>query len=150
MPPARRTAAYRSRKARRGEIVAHRAVHHRLGVVDLGLVEHLGVGVVLMHVAHRVEECLLVVLGQRGEHVGELAGLAVEYLALAVYDVFLQIERYRLRGAEIFHGVGNGKPHLLAKTEKWSMAVRAVNITAEKSVMLISAGGIRGHSGLLP
>ena len=71
-----------------------------------------------MHVGNDVEELILIVLAQEGKEILKLACGAIENLAFAIDDVFLQIERDRLGGAEIFHGVGDGDAHLLAKTEE--------------------------------
>lgn len=101
-----------------GKVVAYRAVEHGLGIVDVGGVKHGGVDRLLVHVGNGVKELFLVVLGEHGHHVVELAGAAVENLAFAVYDVFLQVEGYGLCGAEIFHGVGDADAHLLAKAEE--------------------------------
>ena len=47
------------------------------------------------------------------QHIGELAGLAGKNLALAIYDIFLQIIGYLLGGAEILHCVRYSNAHLL-------------------------------------
>ena len=65
----------------------------------------------------REQEFLVLVLGdqldeRRERSVGE------KYLPLAVYDVFLQVQRDGLRVAEIFHSLGNRDARLLADPEK--------------------------------
>lgn len=98
------------------EIVADGAVHHGLGVVDAVAVKH--VEILLVHVGHGVEKFLLGVLGECWQQVVEFAGGAVEYFALAIYYIFLQIEGYGLGGAEIFQGVGYRVTHLFTQTEE--------------------------------
>ena len=50
--------------------------------------------------------------------------------AFAIYDVFLQVERYGFRLADVFHGFGNRNPGLFANVEKLSTVVREVKMTA--------------------
>ena len=76
--------------------------HRQLGLVGFG---------------KREQEFLVLVLGdqldeRRERSVGE------KYLPLAVYDVFLQVQRDGLRVAEIFHSLGNRDARLLADPEK--------------------------------
>ena len=70
-----------------------------------------------MGFAQRQEELLLLVLDnqlyERSERsVGE------RNLALAIDDVFLQIERHGLRLADVFHGFGHGDARLFANVEE--------------------------------
>jgi len=51
-------------------------------------------------------------------HEGVELTVRKEYLALAVDDIFLEIEGYRLGIAEILHGFGHGNARLLAYPEK--------------------------------
>ena len=103
-----------------GEVVADGAVHHGLGVVDAGLVQGVGVVVVVgLDVADGHQELLFLVLDDGGQQLGvvELARQAEENLALAVDDVFLQVQRQGLGGAEVL-GVGaDGYAGLLAEPE---------------------------------
>lgn len=98
------------------EVVAHRAVHHGLGVVDFVLVEQRIFAVV--YIGYGQQELLAVVLAQRGYEVVELTGVAEEYFALAVDGIFLQIEGNGLGRAEIFHGFGYGDPQAFTQGEK--------------------------------
>lgn len=100
----------------RSEIIRNSAIHHGLRVVDTVLIEDARI--LLMHVGDDVEETFLLMLHEEREKAVELACLAVENLAFAIYDVFLQIEGYGLGGAEVFHCVGHVDSHLFAETEK--------------------------------
>ena len=53
-----------------------------------------------------------------GHQVGHFACLCREDFAFAEDDVFLQVDGYRLRGAEIFHGVGDGYAHFFTQAEE--------------------------------
>ena len=78
------------------------------------------IGVIIVHIADSKEEFLFLVLYERSHELGvvELACEAVENLAFAIGDIFLQVEGDGLCGAEIFHGVGDVDAHLFAKAEE--------------------------------
>lgn len=65
----------------------------------------------------------------RLDEVGETA-VGERNFAFAIYDVFLQVERYGFRLADVFHGFGNRNPGLFANVEKLSTVVREVKMTA--------------------
>ena len=95
--------------------VAHRAIHDCLGELDasvLGDVELL-----FMNVAHGVKIGFLVVLGEQRQQRFGMTGLAIENLALAVDDVFLQIMCNCLAHTEVLHCVGHIEPQFLAQAE---------------------------------
>ena len=101
------------------EIVAHRAIHHSLGVVQADIVKHIGAGIGV-NVTNGIEEFFLAVAGHAGLKLGivELTGSTEKDLALAIYYIFLEIVGYLLGGAEILHCVGDGDSHLLAEAEE--------------------------------
>ena len=70
-----------------------------------------------MHVGHRYKVLLGLVLHKEGLQVVYVT-VAVEYLAFAVLNIFLYVERNGLRQAEIFHIVGDGDAQLLAQCEE--------------------------------
>ncbi len=100
----------------RPKIIAHSPVHDSLGIIDTVLVKESRV--FFVDIAHHPKELFLLVLGQRREKTVELTGLAVEYLTFTVYYVFLQIERYGLGGAEIFHRVRDSDTHIITQAEE--------------------------------
>ena len=61
---------------------------------------------------------IVLVLYHIGNHIHEAARLAERDLALAVYDVFLEIVGYLFRRAVIFLSVGDAHAHLLAEAEE--------------------------------
>ena len=63
-------------------------------------------------------EKLLLLMFQNQLHEGVELTVRKDYLALAVDDIFLEIEGYRLGIAEILHGFGHGNARLLAYPEK--------------------------------
>ena len=67
--------------------------------------------------AQRQQEFLLLVFDDQFDERRERA-VGKRDLAFAVDDVFLQVERYGLRLADVFHGFGHGDARLFADMEK--------------------------------
>ena len=70
-----------------------------------------------MGFAQRQQEFLLLVFDDQFDERRERA-VGKRDLAFAVDDVFLQVERYGLRLADVFHGFGHGDARLFADMEK--------------------------------
>ena len=101
------------------QVVKFRAlglIQNHLGKIDAYAVEKVG-NLVAAHVGGNKEELLVDVLLKRLDGVVEIV-LAMENLPFAVDDVFLQVERDLLGGAEIFESFRNGVFHLLGYSEK--------------------------------
>jgi hypothetical protein len=96
----------------RSEVVAQRAIHHTLSMVESLGVE-LVLDIVVMYTAQWHEISLLLVLHHHGDEVIDLSGVSKEYLSLAILYVFLDIEGNGLGDAEIFHVFRNGKTKLV-------------------------------------
>ena len=62
-------------------------------------------------------EFFFLVLYYQLDEVGETA-VGERNFAFAIYDVFLQVERYGFRLARCIHGFGNRNPGLFANVEK--------------------------------
>ena len=75
------------------------------------------VELVVVNVRHRDEVTLVLVLYKKGLKVLYVA-VAEEYLAFAVLYIFLYVERYCLRQAEVFHIVGYGNAQFFAECKE--------------------------------
>lgn len=98
------------------QVAANGAVEYGFRVIDLVLVEDLR-NFLLVHVGAGIEELVFLVLLDDLDQVVE-SGFAVEDLALAVLNVFLQVISGGFRDAEIFHRVGNREADFLAHAEE--------------------------------
>ena len=70
-----------------------------------------------MYAAQWHKILLVLVLHHSGDERIELAGIAEEYLALAILHILLYVERDCLRNAEVLHILGDGDAHLLSECE---------------------------------
>lgn len=70
-----------------------------------------------MRLAEREQELLVLVLDEQLDQIGERT-VGERDLALAVDDVFLEIECHGLRLTDVLHRLGNGDARLLADAEE--------------------------------
>lgn len=98
------------------QVARHCVVEYGAGVFELVFVQQVGY-LIVMDVAQRYEVRLVFVFAQHVNEVDEFAG-RMENFALAVDDVFLQVNGDGLRDAEILHRLGYTDAQLFAQTEE--------------------------------
>ena len=95
--------------------VAHGAIHDCLGKLDASILGN--VQLLVVHITDGIDISLLVVLCKQWQESLGMASLAIEYLALAIDDILLQIVGNCLTHTEVFHCVGHVETELLTQTE---------------------------------
>ena len=99
------------------KLVAHGAVHNGLSMSYLVGIKQI-LEFLSMNIGHRYEILLCLMLEDRSHQTVYLTGVAEEYLTLAILNVLLDIERYRLGDAEILHVLRYVDSHLSAQLEE--------------------------------